>query len=461
MGQFTCRWRNVFICVCTPCLLMLLLFFYAGIVLCMRMTGVKAPWTPENPQFVAPGTLKNKGFAPLARVFWRNDLHKEAFWNQLQLPVDRHFNPILHPNATKRGLRNSRFESMVRRSFSEAKKQEDMRQTFHNLPHHIQRFVNHMLRRSYPIILQPDRQCGAQGQNEKKPPLLLFAIKTAELNFKNRQAIRQSWGKAGWVAGQKRNSSVGEEVGGYVRRVFLLGKENPNDFGVNISELLKMESKRYGDILQWDFEDTFFNLTLKDVLFWRWFSHLHCRSVFVFKGDDDIFVNTPRLITYLWDQLETLQANKTLKDFMVGEVIEAATPDRADKSKYFIPESFYSGSYPRYPGGGGVVYSGLLAQRLNLMSRRVHLYPIDDVYVGMCMTRLNAFPVHHPAFLTFDFPGKEEKQPCSYHKILLVHKRSPEQIVRLWADLKQTQTQCKDVPLRVDVKIKDKNLPNP
>lgn len=461
MARVTCRWRNVLICVCAPCLLVLLLFVYAGIVVCVRMTGVKAPWSPENPQFVAPGALRHKGFAPLVEVFWRTDSHKEAFWNRLQMVVDRHYNPVLNPNVTKRGLRNGSFESMVMRSFSEARNQENMKENFDNLPHPIQRFMDHMLKRSYPIIIQPDGECGAKGTDEKQPPLLLFAIKTAELNFKNRQAIRQSWGRTGWVAGQGGNGSVGEEVGGYVRRVFLLGKENPQDLGVNISDLLRMENQHYGDILQWDFEDTFFNLTLKDVLFWRWFSGSGCRAVFVFKGDDDVFVNTPRLIAYLRDQLETLQANDTLEDFMVGEVIGAAAADRNDKSKYFIPESFYSGSYPRYAGGGGVVYSGLLAQRLDLISRRVHLYPIDDVYVGMCMIRLNAFPIYHPAFLTFDFPGKEEKQPCSYHRILLVHKRSPEQIVRLWADLRQTQTQCKDVPLREGVKIKGKNLPKP
>ncbi|XP_008280427.1 UDP-GlcNAc:betaGal beta-1,3-N-acetylglucosaminyltransferase 2-like [Stegastes partitus] len=459
MAQFSCRWRNVFICVCTPCLCMLLLFFYAGIVMCMRMKGVKAPWTPENPQFVAPGISEHKGFAPIPKAFWRNELHQDAFWNQLQLDVDRSLNPILRPSATKRGLKGSKFSFLLRQSFSEAKKQENMKKIFHNLPPHIQRFVNYMQRRTYPIVLQPDGECGAQAKEEKQPPLILFAIKTEELNFKNRQAIRQTWGRAGWVAGQKRNGSAEEEVGGYVRRVFLLGKENPDDLGVNISELLRMENEHYGDILQWDFDDTFSNLTLKDVLFWRWFSRSRCPTVFVFKGDDDVFVNTPNLITYLWDQLVTLQANKTLKDFMVGDVIAAAAPNREDKSKYFIPESFYSGRYPRYAGGGGVVYSSLLAKRLNLISKRVHLYPIDDVYVGMCMLQLNAFPVHHPAFLTFDFPGEEEKQPCSYHKILLVHKRNPEHTVRLWSDLKQTQTQCKDVSLRVDVKKKNISKP--
>jgi len=253
--------------------------------------------------------------------------------------------------------------------------------------------------------------------------------------------------------GQKTNRSSEEVLGGYVRRVFLLGKED-DQLSMDMSDLLKTESKHYGDILQWDFKDTFFNLTLKDVLFWSWFSR-HCHRIhFVFKGDDDVFVNTPKLITYLQSQLKKSQALNTLEDFMVGEVIGSAKPNRVKSSKYFIPDTFYKGFYPLYPGGGGLVYSGLLAKRLYKISKTVHLYPIDDVYVGMCMIRLNALPVHNPAFLTFDFPKNEGEELCSYHTILMVHKRTPEQIVSLWADMQKTQRQCQDVPLRsADKKI--------
>lgn len=218
-----------------------------------------------------------------------------------------------------------------------------------------------------------------------------------------------------------------------------------------------MESKQYGDILQWDFKDTFYNLTLKDVLFWKWFSSFCNETRFVFKGDDDVFVNTLKMITFLQDQLNMEQSQKTLQDFMVGDVIGAAMPSRVNNSKYFIPDSFYKGLYPVYAGGGGVIYSGLLAKRLHNISKRVHMFPIDDVYVGMCMLRLNAQPIHNPAFLTFDFPAKEEEDMCAYHKIILVHKRSPNQMVRLWSEVKKTMILCDGIPLRTASKMKNKS----
>ncbi|XP_039976557.1 N-acetyllactosaminide beta-1,3-N-acetylglucosaminyltransferase 2-like [Xiphias gladius] len=457
------RWRNVLICVCSPCICLALLCIYAAVVLCMSMNGTALPGTtvwengPESARFVASGTLSNNSFAALPKTFWERHSHGDAFWNLLQLGVDRHLNPILHPNKINRGFDNSTFyESLLKESFFEVYDRDSMRRNFDKLPQQMQEFVSHMQMRDYPTLILPNGVCGAGAKDEKELPLLLLAIKTRVLNFKNRQAIRQTWGQVGWVAGQKRNSSGEEEGGGYVRRVFLLGKEDPEELGVDVSELLQVESKLYGDILQFDFKDTFFNLTLKDVLFWSWFSRVCGRTRFVFKGDDDVFVNTPKMITYLQDQLKKPKAHETMKDFMVGDVIAAAIPNRVNKSKYFIPDSFYKGLYPAYAGGGGVVYSGLLTNRLHNMSKMVHLFPIDDVYVGMCMIRLNAHPIHHPAFLTFDFPEKEEEELCSYHRILLVHKRSPYQVVKLWANVKKTQTECWDVDLKNADKKKKK-----
>ncbi|XP_037636281.1 N-acetyllactosaminide beta-1,3-N-acetylglucosaminyltransferase 2 [Sebastes umbrosus] len=433
MARCYCRWRRVLICVCTPCISLALLFVYSFIMLCMDMNRESTPAGPPPNHFVAMGTLRNTGFAPLPKSFW--ELHGDAIWNRLQLNVDRHFNPILRPDNAATGLENGSFyESLLKQSFSKVTNVDSMKETFEQLPQQIQKFVTHMQRRDYPTLIQPEGGCGAGAKNETESPLLLLAIKSTELNFKNRHAIRQTWGRAGWVAG-----------GGYVRRVFLLAKANTEMLPMGMSDFLQMESEHYGDILQWDFSDTFFNLTLKDVLFWSWFSRSCNRTLFVLKGDDDVFVNTPKLITYLRDQLEKPQAHETIKDFMVGDVIVSAKPSRAKESKYFIPESFYKGHYPVYAGGGGVVYSGLLIKRLHHVSKRVNLFPIDDVYVGMCMVRLNANLVHHPAFLTFDFPKKKKEELCSYHKILLVHKRSPEQVVKLWADVEKTQAECRDV----------------
>ncbi|KAM4621359.1 N-acetyllactosaminide beta-1,3-N-acetylglucosaminyltransferase 2 [Polymixia lowei] len=471
MARCYCRWRNVLICLCTPCILLALLVTYITLMVCFNMarvttTNMKAtvwkPRTVEITHFIAQGVYRNEGLAPLPKTFWDLHPHNGGFWNRLQQVVDRYYNPILSPRNNKRGYKRTK----LKESLSAVGNVDNV---MSKLPQQMQEFASYMHRREYPVLIEPHMACGAGTEEEKEPPLLLLAIKTRELNFQNRQAIRQSWGQVGWVAGRRRNESgggeggggAGRKGGGYVRRVFLLGRENYEELGVDMSELLHLESKHYRDILQWDFKDSFFNLTLKDVLFWSWFSRFCNQTRFVFKGDDDVFVNTPAMVDYLQDQLGKPGTHAAMRSFMVGDVIDEAKPNRINNSKYFVPDSFYKGLYPTYAGGGGVVYSGLLTKHLNHMSKKVHLFPIDDVYVGMCMIRLKAFPIHHHAFLTFDFPEKEEKEPCAYHRILLVHKRNPSQVVKLWAELKETQTQCWNVTLRDSDKKEDAKKKKP
>ncbi|XP_038848405.1 LOW QUALITY PROTEIN: N-acetyllactosaminide beta-1,3-N-acetylglucosaminyltransferase 2 [Salvelinus namaycush] len=411
---------------------------YVTLAVCYGMTtstGLSSPAPipqilPES--FIAPGLTLNGYLAPHpTSSFWDPKPHGGALWNRLQLHIDRHYNPILMPKSRFSEIRN--FTSQM----------ED----FQELP--LQMFVYSMHFRDYPVLIEPAKLCGC-GLKKGQCPLLLLAIKTQGLNFANRQAIRQTWGFG----------ATGK--GGVVRRVFLLGKNHVEPH-VDISELLQLENRHYGDILQWDFHDSFFNLTLKDVLLWDWLS-AHCPLArFVFKGDDDVLLRTPALLDYLREQ--TIQSggprSEGMKGFMVGDVIRAAVPNRVNSTKYFIPDSFYNGLYPPYGGGGGVVYSGELALRLNRISRRVHLYPIDDVYVGMCLHRLGVHPIHHPAFLTFNFPKKEGVEQCAYHTILLVHKRSRAQVMKLWSEIIRSQTECSNTILRMEKEKKNTLLIDP
>uniref|UniRef100_A0A4W5KV45 Hexosyltransferase n=1 Tax=Hucho hucho TaxID=62062 RepID=A0A4W5KV45_9TELE len=432
MAQCRCRWRRVLLCLCcAPCVLVGSLCVYVSLAVCYSMTTSTGPSSPAPiPQesFIAPGLTRNGYLAPHpTSSFWDPNPHGGALWNRLQLHIDRHYNPILMPKSR----------------FSEIGNLTSQMEDFQELPLQMQKFVYSMHFRDYPVLIEPAKLCG-RGLRKGMGPLLLLAIKTQGQNFENRQAIRQTWGWAGWVAG-----ATGK--GGMVRRVFLLGK---NHVEPHISELLQLESRHYGDILQWDFHDSFFNLTLKDLLLWDWLS-AHCpRARFIFKGDDDVLVRTPALLDYLREQ--TIQSggpgSEGMKGFMVGDVIRAAVPNRVNSTKYFIPANFYKGLYPPYGGGGGVVYSGELALRLNRISRSVHLYPIDDVYVGMCLHRLGVHPIHHPAFLTFDFPKKEGVERCVYHTILLVHKRSPAQVMKLWSEIMRNKTECSNTILRMEEK---------
>ncbi|XP_077088828.1 N-acetyllactosaminide beta-1,3-N-acetylglucosaminyltransferase 2 [Siphateles boraxobius] len=437
------RRKGKILCLCLlPCVMVSHLLIYI-----MVSIFVAVSYSPPLPQlplhFIATGASANSGALAShpVRPFWNLRLEDGALWNRLQHIWDRENNPILRVNSTR--YKGPSFDAIQPQEIGKAGTCEQRKTwashlpDFNTLPEQMKDFVLSMNCRRYAILVdQPNLFFGQDSETL----FLLMAIKSQVGNFENRQAIRETWGRSGRIQGD------GGGRGWFIRTVFLLGRQD-TETGPHpdLSALLKLESSTHKDILQWDFKDTFFNLTLKDVLFWDWFSQ-HCPHVhFIFKGDDDVFVRTKALLDYL-DPVgvqKTLQ-NKTKgwDDFIVGDVIANAWPNRQPQTKYYIPESFYKGTYPAYAGGGGVVYTGALAMRLQEVSRRVSLFPIDDVYLGMCLHRLGVSPIHHSGFLTFDLPADLREKPCAYHNVLLVHKRTPKEMLTLWKELLVPPQEC-------------------
>ncbi|XP_063168157.1 UDP-GlcNAc:betaGal beta-1,3-N-acetylglucosaminyltransferase 8 [Candoia aspera] len=272
--------------------------------------------------------------------------------------------------------------------------------------------------RNFSLLIDQPGKCA----NTKNDTFLLLAIKSLPGNFAARQAVRDTWGKEG------------EPSGLPVRTVFLLGTAQGR-YGPRLQRLVRFESRSFGDILMWDFEDTFFNLTLKDFLFLSWTLD-RCRGVrFILKGDDDVFINTPKVLDYLGSL-------DTSKPLYTGQVVANASPFRVQRSKYYVPESFYVGPYPAYAGGGGYIFSGPLARLLHLISQHVAFYPIDDVYTGLCFQALGIRPEAHTGFLTFDIAEKDREDPCVHSQLLLVHRRSPQQTLHLWKQITNPNLKC-------------------
>lgn len=449
MGR-CCKCNGRLLCMCLlPCMMTghLLIYIMVSIFVTISYTPPKI-----TIHYTAPGISANTSALasyPLG-PFWNLRLEDGALWNRLQHVWDRQYNPILRGNTTGT-LRRSKAEllsEVEEECISDCMSNKCAVPRMHDLnslPEQIKAFIRSMHCRKYPVLINQPGTCRRDNNGSHlESPMLFMAIKSQVGNFENRQAIRETWGRSGLVKGES------NKKGDLVRTVFLLGRQDSSTGPhPDLKNLLELENQKYRDILQWDFRDTFFNLTLKDLLFWHWLQQ-HCPgATFVFKGDDDVFVRTGALLDFLhkqWDEHNlfktyTNQTDVSL-DFFVGDVIFNAMPNREPSAKYYIPESFYKGRYPPYAGGGGVVYSGSLASQLKVVSERVHLFPIDDVYLGMCLYRLGINPSHHPGFLTFDLPETDRGNPCAYKSVLLVHRRSPKEMLTLWKQLQNLPGQC-------------------
>ncbi|KAM3864889.1 N-acetyllactosaminide beta-1,3-N-acetylglucosaminyltransferase 2-like [Diretmus argenteus] len=352
--------------------------------------------------------------------FWRRQTPSESFWNKEQQHLDLVYNPILMSALANDSVDLPEWlnETGPLHACEPDYRVSTQIWDYNSLPQRFQDFLLHMRCRTYRMLINQVHVCN-------KTPYLLLAIKSLAPHFDRRQAIRESWGRAGLLANRT------------VATVFLLGNAAAADHFPDLSGMLSHEAELHSDLLQWDYRDTFFNLTLKEVLFLEWFSQ-HCpHAQYVLKGDDDVFVNTLRIIDFL-EGLPEVRA----KDLFMGDVITNAGPHRDRKLKYFVPESVFVGQYPPYAGGGGFLYSGDLALRLHNISRQVALFPIDDVYTGMCLQKLGLAPDKHRGFKTFDIEEKYRNNPCTYKSLMLVHSRTPQDMLRISSWLVQLELEC-------------------
>lgn len=368
-----------------------------------------------------------------SKRFWKKLEVSEALWNRRQQLLDHMHNPLFAsaiaagndtvieatkiPTGILDWINDTSPADLCAPDYSVELRIRD----YHQLPERFKDFLLYMRCRSYPMAQNIRDLC-------QDPPFLLLAVKSLAPHFDRRQAIRESWGKTGMVAGRK------------VVTVFLLGNATSTDHFPDLSEMVRHETMLHGDILQWDFRDTFFNLTVKEVLFLEWL-HTSCPDVrYIFKGDDDVFVNTYRIVSYL----ASLSQSKS-RDLFVGDVITGAGPHRNKKLKYYIPESVFQGSYPPYAGGGGYLYSREVAHRLYNASQLVMLYPIDDVYTGMCLQKIGLVPEKHKEFRTFNIEEKYRGNACVYQSLMLVHSRTPQEVIQIWSWLQDPSLNCQVV----------------
>ncbi|XP_072762726.1 beta-1,3-galactosyltransferase 5 isoform X2 [Anoplolepis gracilipes] len=163
-----------------------------------------------------------------------------------------------------------------------------------------------------------------------------------------------------------------------IERVFLLGKLNDDaEKRTHVSQgALLDESRRFNDILQGDFLDTYRNLTYKHLMGLRWAMN-NCKHVkYIMKMDDDIVVN-------IYGILKMLRSGIIEKDSLAGYIMKNLVPVREPANKWYVSKMEYADNiYPDFVSGWLYITNSQVANQLINYAESSHIYFwIDDVFV--------------------------------------------------------------------------------
>jgi len=234
------------------------------------------------------------------------------------------------------------------------------------------------------------------------------------------------------------------------------------------------EAETFGDILQANFDESFHNLTYKDYFFLSWFKEEECETKFIFKGDDDILLNT-----FLLKQLLGRYQDHIDKPFMMGSVLRNSPRVTNEKSKYFVSDMQYAPAYyPPYVSGGGFVMTTSLALTLtltmsmllkefreshpnttglitpsskSLISSRNSIlfpppFPIDDAFLGVCLQRagLSSAIKNNRGFKSWGLDrsvlNNAQGKICRILQLYSIHDISSDETMQLWSEMTDLNT---------------------
>ncbi|XP_043927381.1 beta-1,3-galactosyltransferase 5-like isoform X2 [Protopterus annectens] len=265
------------------------------------------------------------------------------------------------------------------------------------------------------FLLTPETDCMVD------PPYLVILVSTTHDQLKARAAVRKTWGKIRLIQNKT------------VVTYFLIGTTESHVH----QDTLANENAQHGDIIQKNFLDTYHNLTLKTLMGIEWVSLFCSSSSFVMKTDSDMFIN----VFYLVDLL--LKKDKKT-NFFTGFIKLNERPLRDTSSKWYVSEAEYpEKTYPPFCSGTGYVFSADLAQKIYNASRHVPVVNLEDVYVGLCLSKLNITPEPLTTKNVF-FSHRIQFSVCSFRNIVTTHRFKPSEILLYWRALEESMdAECK------------------
>ncbi|CAG5103058.1 Oidioi.mRNA.OKI2018_I69.chr1.g594.t1.cds [Oikopleura dioica] len=151
--------------------------------------------------------------------------------------------------------------------------------------------------------------------------------------------------------------------------------------------LILDEKNLYDDILYGSFQDSYWNLTYKEIMFYTWTEQKAPNVKFVYRGDDDNFLNPLGLMKFFDEHWSQANAEPALwggiikeNNSLLGQGMKVEEIRKERKADVWPGLKF-----PPYPAGSGQIINRNALFVLGSQMQRTPITSVDDAFVGICM----------------------------------------------------------------------------
>ncbi|CAN8014956.1 unnamed protein product [Ixodes persulcatus] len=241
----------------------------------------------------------------------------------------------------------------------------------------------------------------------------LVLIYSAPNHFDQRDAVRETW-----ASELKRRPNI--------RTAFLLARTKDN----KVQRRIESESYLHADIIQGTFFDHYRNLTLKTKMMMTWVMQFCPHVNFLFKSDDDTFVNVGNILKVTKDKN---------RDAIYGELHTNEQPRRNSSSKWYVSKKDYNGTeYPPFVAGAFYVLGGRILHRLYNALEQVPFICLEDVFLtGFVAEKVGVDRIREKAIR-----GNEKVSPCDVTKKATSHYITPNMMRLYWLQIHYSVIKC-------------------
>lgn len=258
------------------------------------------------------------------------------------------------------------------------------------------------------MLIKPKIAC--PGANAS---VLFIAIMSAVEHQPERQAIRQTWLRDVGGVSLRRESNVSSVA------IFFFGLPESKE----ANDILRQEASVYGDIVQYNFKDTYRNLTIKTMLIFDHIIKTCPQAGVIVKTDDDTWLNIPRLVS----RFDSIRKNSTA---IFGCIIAHSKPIRDPEHRWYISyEEYPQDTFLDYVNGPGYVLSMSAAKKAFDVCTDTALMPFEDLYfTGMCASKAGVRVYRDVDF----YPWRWNNSACFHHRMVHVNPINAHEMLDMW-----------------------------